>query len=328
MVPASLLLFAALAAAHGGYDVNNDADDTLLHHSLVPPIIPDAWTPSVPFWKHGGATVLTDTHVRLTPSRSSRVGYIWNTEPLRLHSWELAISARVHGPGAAADGFVLWYTKRPAVWSGKRPPEHHFWGGDPAFDGVAVVFDTYDNDGQGNNPSISLIAHQNPAGGSAPFLAFPIPAPSSGIAGAGSPAGSLIAGSLPAPANGGHAHPGSGLEGGDGARLWDSSQDVTPRALVEAKRDFRVSTPADEALVAAPFHLRLVYMHQTKRLAVFYQSPGADSDEEIGSLDVSLETGGYIGLTGVTGGLADIHEIHTVTVRPLPGGHSSEDPTP
>ena len=33
----------------------------------------------IPFWEFGGSTVVTSSHVRLTPDRQSKQGNLWNS---------------------------------------------------------------------------------------------------------------------------------------------------------------------------------------------------------------------------------------------------------
>ena len=37
---------------------------------------------AIPYWEYGGSSVATENFVRLTPAVKSRVGWIWNLEPV------------------------------------------------------------------------------------------------------------------------------------------------------------------------------------------------------------------------------------------------------
>eukprot|EP01064_Diplonema_japonicum_P002063 TRINITY_DN11336_c0_g1_i1.p1 TRINITY_DN11336_c0_g1~~TRINITY_DN11336_c0_g1_i1.p1 ORF type:complete len:311 (+),score=47.32 TRINITY_DN11336_c0_g1_i1:67-933(+) len=120
-------------------------------HSFSAPFMVDWWQGGITSWKLLGGAVLTDDCVKLTGQLSGRVGGIFNKENMDLEHWQLKMTFRVHGrtsPGA--DGFVLWYTD-------KEPTMGSFWGNTEDFKGFALVFDTFDNDRDGQQPSISLL---------------------------------------------------------------------------------------------------------------------------------------------------------------------------
>jgi len=82
------------------------------HHSFSPPLLQYYYGDGeMPHWKLSGSTVITDEYVRLTPEVGSRVGHLWNTEPLDMDAFEIVIGFRVHRKtGYGADGFALWIT--------------------------------------------------------------------------------------------------------------------------------------------------------------------------------------------------------------------------
>lgn len=159
---AAKICFMALAAsgAFAHFDHTVRDEDVLPHHSFQPSHVPEYWIESLPFWTFGGSAIVHDTAIRLTPSLPSRAGYIWNTEPLHLYSWEATFEARVYGPSQpGADGFAFWYTDNPNKYPSRDPPPGLLFGSDPAFSGFGLVFDTYNNDHRGPSPSVSLIAN-------------------------------------------------------------------------------------------------------------------------------------------------------------------------
>ena len=136
----------------GSEDYSAYEVELIQHHSLVPPFIQDWWQGGIQYWDFGGDTVVTDGYIRLTPDKQSRDGWLWNDEANDIPQWQVVFGFRVHGsrsPGA--DGIALWYVESPV----KRVGE--FWGGPTDFNGLALVFDTYDNDGGQDNPSVTLL---------------------------------------------------------------------------------------------------------------------------------------------------------------------------
>eukprot|EP01102_Stenamoeba_stenopodia_P008966 TRINITY_DN2628_c0_g1_i1.p1 TRINITY_DN2628_c0_g1~~TRINITY_DN2628_c0_g1_i1.p1 ORF type:complete len:627 (+),score=138.34 TRINITY_DN2628_c0_g1_i1:236-1882(+) len=104
------------------------------------------------YWEHGGSTMITENYVRLTPSQPSKVGWIWNFQPVYFSAWEVVMSFQVSGARLGADGFAFWYAAEPK----KDGPA---FGYQNPWKGLGVLFDTYDNDGSRNNPYISVIVN-------------------------------------------------------------------------------------------------------------------------------------------------------------------------
>eukprot|EP00741_Cyanophora_paradoxa_P024043 tig00021721_g23218.t1 len=99
-------------------------------------------------WDFGGAAILEDRHVRLTPALDSRSGWLFNMAPVEVPDWEAVFEFRVHGPkNPGADGLAFWYVDKPH----QQGP---VFGGAEKFRGLAVIFDTFDNDGRHNNPAV------------------------------------------------------------------------------------------------------------------------------------------------------------------------------
>ncbi|EDV22881.1 uncharacterized protein TRIADDRAFT_28425 [Trichoplax adhaerens] len=91
-------------------------------------------------WDFTGSTIVTGTHIRLTPDHQSKAGAIWNRIPCMLRNWEVLIHFKVHGNGVDlyGDGFAFWLTK------GRNEMGKVFGSKDP-FSGLAIFFDTYSN---------------------------------------------------------------------------------------------------------------------------------------------------------------------------------------
>jgi hypothetical protein len=99
----------------------------------------------VPSWSHGGSAVVNEHFVRLTPDRQSKSGWLWSSTPMLADAWSATLRFRVSGQGKSlfGDGVALWFTRDRAFVPG---PLH---GHAAAFEGFAVIFDTYVNAGGG-----------------------------------------------------------------------------------------------------------------------------------------------------------------------------------
>ena len=162
---ASCIVLCLLWATCSGRSFNDDAPELakksgelapgcIKHHSFHPPLVAHVFTIGLPFWEFGGDAVLTDAYLRLTPDSPSRSGYAWNLEPLRLNAWELTIGFHVHSKSAiGADGFALWFVDKVSRNGGP------LFGHPAKFRGVGVLFDTFDNDGQRDNPSLNVVSN-------------------------------------------------------------------------------------------------------------------------------------------------------------------------
>jgi len=105
---------------------------------------------TLPFWEFGGSTVVSEDRVRLTPALQSRVGWVWNTVPADMDAWEVQLEYEIGGGGGrGADGMALWYVADPKL-------EGIAMGSKEEFKGLALFLDTFDNDGQNDNPRLSL----------------------------------------------------------------------------------------------------------------------------------------------------------------------------
>jgi mannose-binding lectin 1 len=101
--------------------------------------------------------VVTDQYIRLTPDRQSRVGMLWNTEPLDLPAFEVVMGFRAHSQsGYGADGMALWIVDEVPENDGP------LFGHPMHFVGIGVLFDSYDNDRYRDNPAVHIL--YNPHG--------------------------------------------------------------------------------------------------------------------------------------------------------------------
>ncbi|CAH1789645.1 unnamed protein product [Owenia fusiformis] len=108
---------------------------------------------TIPFWEHGGHAIASDESIRITPSLRSKKGYVWGKNKLTSESWEVEMTFRVTGRGRlGADGLAFWYTSQ----KGEEGP---VFGSSDMWNGLAVFFDSFDNDAQHNNPYIMAMTN-------------------------------------------------------------------------------------------------------------------------------------------------------------------------
>src|SRR6218665_85740 len=103
---------------------------------------------TVPFWEYSGASIASEEMVRVTPSLRSKKGQIWTRQRTNFEWWEVEFVFRVNGKGRiGADGLAFWFTDQRGV-------EGPVYGSSDHWRGLALFFDSFDNDNQGNNPII------------------------------------------------------------------------------------------------------------------------------------------------------------------------------
>uniref|UniRef100_A0A1W7RAJ5 Protein ERGIC-53 n=1 Tax=Hadrurus spadix TaxID=141984 RepID=A0A1W7RAJ5_9SCOR len=108
---------------------------------------------TVPFWESFGNAIASEEMVRITPSLRSKKGSIWTKGPTTFQWWEIELVFRVNGRGRlGADGLAFWYTDKKGV-------EGPVFGSNDNWVGLGVFFDSFDNDGKGNNPYIMAMAN-------------------------------------------------------------------------------------------------------------------------------------------------------------------------
>jgi hypothetical protein len=108
----------------------------------------------LPFWDYYGSTVISQESVRLTPASANRVGGLWNQKRLFRDSWDIELDFRVGGGGRiGAEGLALWLVA-PNSTEGAQDDQSVF-GFRNKWTGVAIFLDSYDNDGDKANPTVS-----------------------------------------------------------------------------------------------------------------------------------------------------------------------------
>jgi len=91
--------------------------------------------------------MITSNYVRLTADKQGSKGYIWNSVPVHLRSWEMHLHFKVWSPSKKdlfGDGFAFWYTK-------DRMQSGDIFGNQDPFVGLGVFIDTYSNHNGAHN---------------------------------------------------------------------------------------------------------------------------------------------------------------------------------
>ncbi|CAB03169.1 L-type lectin-like domain-containing protein [Caenorhabditis elegans] len=107
---------------------------------------------SIPFWIVSGDAIASGEQLRLAPSMRSRKGIAWNKRAfLESENFQVDIALKIGGQGrVGADGLGIWYTSQ----LGALGP---VFGGNDFWTGMGLFLDSFDNDGQKNNPQVSLM---------------------------------------------------------------------------------------------------------------------------------------------------------------------------
>ncbi|CAB3410836.1 unnamed protein product [Caenorhabditis bovis] len=106
---------------------------------------------SIPFWLVSGDAIASGEQLRLAPSMRSRKGIAWNKRAFTGDNFQLDVVLKIGGQGrVGADGLGIWYTSQ----LGALGP---VFGANDYWTGMGLFFDSFDNDGQKNNPQISLM---------------------------------------------------------------------------------------------------------------------------------------------------------------------------
>ncbi|KAK0422480.1 hypothetical protein QR680_007598 [Steinernema hermaphroditum] len=107
---------------------------------------------SIPFWMITGDAIASGEQLRLAPSMRSRKGIAWNKRPMvESEHFEIDLSFKISGQGRiGADGLAIWYTAQ----QGTLGP---VFGSNDYWTGMGLMFDSFDNDGQKNNPFVALM---------------------------------------------------------------------------------------------------------------------------------------------------------------------------
>lgn len=112
-------------------------------------------------WQHGGATVVNKLFARLTPDRTSKRGYLWNSNTLNMQEFSIIFTFRISGQAEhmGGDGIALWLTTAPSHVDG----DVH--GSQDRFTGIGVIFDTFENtDHPGGHRDVTVLMNNGRKG--------------------------------------------------------------------------------------------------------------------------------------------------------------------
>ncbi|CAL8096651.1 unnamed protein product [Calicophoron daubneyi] len=96
-------------------------------------------------WNLDGTARFRYGGLNLVPSRSYVAGLAWNGIPVDYCNWELNIVFVIHSSTyPRADGWALFYTEEP-ITKLELDPYKSTMGGPYDYKGIALIYDTYDN---------------------------------------------------------------------------------------------------------------------------------------------------------------------------------------
>ncbi|XP_076081528.1 protein ERGIC-53-like isoform X1 [Mytilus galloprovincialis] len=108
---------------------------------------------SIPFWEYGGDAIASADNIRITPSLRSKKGWAWTKNPITFDQWSVECVFKVTGRGRiGADGLAVWYTTQ-------KSQEGTVYGSTDMWNGLGVFMDSFDNDGQHNNPYVMAMVN-------------------------------------------------------------------------------------------------------------------------------------------------------------------------
>lgn len=92
--------------------------------------------------------------MRVAPSLRSQKGAVWTKQKTNFDWWEVDIAFRISGRGRiGADGLAFWFTAEKGDYNGE------VFGSSDKWNGLAVFFDSFDNDNKHNNPYIMAVVN-------------------------------------------------------------------------------------------------------------------------------------------------------------------------
>ncbi|XP_012936628.1 protein ERGIC-53 [Aplysia californica] len=114
---------------------------------------------SVPFWEYFGDALAGDEGIRITPSLRSKKGSVWSKNKLDSTGWEVEAGLRITGRGrVGADGMAIWFTEGRGSM-GDDPNNLVVFGAADRWNGLGIFLDSFDNDGQHNNPYMMAVTN-------------------------------------------------------------------------------------------------------------------------------------------------------------------------
>ncbi|KPJ17356.1 Protein ERGIC-53 [Papilio machaon] len=294
---------------------------------------------TVPFWEYGGNAIASGESVRLAPSLRSQKGAIWTKQPINFDWWEVDVMFKVTGRGRiGADGLAFWYTTQRGDYNGD------VFGSSDRWNGLAIMFDSFDNDNKHNNPYIMAVVNDgtknfdHKSDGSTQLLSgclrdfrnkpFPTRARieyylntltafwyttqrgdyNGDVFGSSDRWNGLAIMFDSFDNDNKHNNPYIMAVVNDGTKNFDHKSDGSTQLLSGCLRDFRNK----------PFPTRARIEYYLNTLTVYFHNGMTNNELDyelcFRAENVALPRGGYFGLSAATGGLADDHDvIHLLT---------------
>jgi len=107
----------------------------------------------VPFWNHYGSAIPSEDQIRITPSLKDQKGGLWAKTVTEKEFWEVEVFLKISGRGrVGGDGTAVWFTED----AGHPGP---VFGSADKWKGMGLFFDSFDNDGEQNNPYIMVMVN-------------------------------------------------------------------------------------------------------------------------------------------------------------------------
>ncbi|XP_065662210.1 protein ERGIC-53 isoform X2 [Hydra vulgaris] len=108
---------------------------------------------AVPFWAHYGSAIPSDEQIRITPSLKDQRGGLWTKTISSTEFWEVEVFFKISGRGrVGGDGLAVWFTET----AGLPGP---VFGSSDKWKGLGLFFDSFDNDGEQNNPYVMAMVN-------------------------------------------------------------------------------------------------------------------------------------------------------------------------
>ncbi|MDP2438483.1 MAG: legume-like lectin family protein [archaeon] len=123
--------------------------------SLSPPF-PFGRVFSLPNFRSEMHAVISENYVRLTPDRQAKSGGVWSIMPISSSEFEVMYEFSISGSGlnAFGEGMAFWMAKAP---EGQESAPKNNFGWYPRWTGLGIFLDTYDNNGDFAQPSITAV---------------------------------------------------------------------------------------------------------------------------------------------------------------------------
>lgn len=98
-------------------------------------------------WETGAGAKVYQDYIRLTPSQPSRTGYVWSRIPVTMTDWEVVLKFQIGSDDTVGgEGMAFWFVEKRMLGP--------IFGSADYWNGIGIMFDTYNNDNQGQSPLV------------------------------------------------------------------------------------------------------------------------------------------------------------------------------